>query len=71
MKKLSILFIIALVTMTFTGCSNNKDEFDANKEIVVVTREDGSGTRGEFIELFGIEKRNGTGTITIIFKTNQ
>ena len=37
MKKLSILFLIALVVTTFTGCSNNNSEFDTSKEIVVVT----------------------------------
>lgn len=30
-------------------------------EIAVVTREDGSGTRGAFIELFGIEEKNADG----------
>ncbi len=36
-------------------------EFDAEKEITVVSREDGSGTRGAFIELFGIEEKNEKG----------
>ena len=31
--------------------------FDPGKEINVVSREDGSGTRGAFIELFGIEQK--------------
>ena len=35
---------------------------DADKEIVVVSREDGSGTRGAFIELFGIEQKNDDGS---------
>ena len=30
--------------------------FDASREISVISREDGSGTRGAFIELFGIEQ---------------
>lgn len=36
-------------------------DFDAAKEIGVLTREDGSGTRGAFIELFGIEQKNDAG----------
>lgn len=35
--------------------------FDAAKEIGVITREDGSGTRGAFIELFGVEQKNEAG----------
>lgn len=32
-----------------------------DKDIVVVSREDGSGTRGAFIELFGVEQKDSTG----------
>lgn len=42
-----------------TGSSS--DSFDAGNEIGVITREDGSGTRGAFIELFGIEEENDAG----------
>lgn len=35
--------------------------FDVSREINVVSREDGSGTRGAFIELFGIEEKNEAG----------
>lgn len=35
--------------------------FDENMEITVVTREDGSGTRGAFIELTGVEEKNDAG----------
>ncbi|MDR1059745.1 MAG: substrate-binding domain-containing protein [Clostridiales bacterium] len=37
-------------------------DFDASKDISVVSREDGSGTRGAFIELFGIEERGDDGS---------
>ncbi len=43
------------------GKSNNKVEFDSTYEISVVSREDGSGTRGAFIELFGIEQKDESG----------
>ena len=42
--------------------SGNISAFNGTKDIVVVSREDGSGTRGAFIELFGIEKKNDDGT---------
>lgn len=35
--------------------------FDTAREINVLTREDGSGTRGAFIELFGIEQKDESG----------
>lgn len=35
--------------------------FDTSKSITVISREDGSGTRGAFIELFGIEQKNAEG----------
>lgn len=44
--------------------TNTKQEqtdasWDAANDITIVSREDGSGTRGAFIELFGIEEKNG------------
>ena len=36
--------------------------FKADKDITVVSREDGSGTRGAFIELFGVEVKKDDGT---------
>ena len=37
------------------------NNFDSSKEISVVSREDGSGTRGAFIELFGVEEKDADG----------
>ena len=37
-------------------------DFDATQAITVVSREDGSGTRGAFIELTGVEDDNGDNT---------
>ena len=36
-------------------------DFDTSSDISVVSREDGSGTRGAFIELFGIEEKDASG----------
>ncbi len=44
-----------------TSASPKASDFDASKEIGVITREEGSGTRGAFIELFGIEQKNDAG----------
>ncbi len=56
---LSSIFALCLLT----GCGNNtsSDSFNATKAINTLTREDGSGTRGAFIELFGIEQKNSNG----------
>lgn len=62
-KKLIISAIAAAMVLTaFAGCSGESDEGFKNSEAIgVVTREDGSGTRGAFIELFGIEQENASG----------
>jgi phosphate transport system substrate-binding protein len=36
-------------------------DFDTSNDITVVSREDGSGTRGAFIELFGVEEKDASG----------
>lgn len=36
-------------------------DFDADQDITVISREDGSGTRGAFIELTGVEEANDAG----------
>lgn len=45
------------------GCGSNDSAQGgaADGTITVVSREDGSGTRGAFIELFGIEEKNDAG----------
>ena len=64
-KKIIALGLIAVMAVTaLTGCSkgesSGKSEFDKKSEIGVITREDGSGTRGAFVELFGVqEEENG------------
>ena len=61
MKKIfTCVLIVCLVAAIFSGCS--KKGFDLAKEINAVTREPGSGTRGAFIELFGLEEKLDDGT---------
>ena len=72
MKKfLALTATVAMAASMAVGCGNsgNSDktdgkaetEFDAANDISVVSREDGSGTRGAFIELFGIEEKDASG----------
>ena len=58
-KPLVFLFISAF---SLSGCNNNNSAFDFSKPIVVVSREDGSGTRGTFVELFNIILKGNNGT---------
>ena len=65
---LSLAVAGALVGSVFAGCSAGKSD-KGNKNatagvtgsITVVSREEGSGTRGAFIELLGIEEKDANG----------
>ncbi|XOQ45284.1 MAG: Phosphate ABC transporter substrate-binding protein [Clostridium sp.] len=60
--SLSLLACSGDVTSTSTPNSGAADSsFDPSKEIMVVSREEGSGTRGAFVELFGVEVKNDQG----------
>ena len=77
-KLIGALLLISLTVTMFTACSggnatefgngnspasgNGNTTFNNEKDIVVISREDGSGTRGAFIELFGVEQKNEGGT---------
>ena len=62
MKKLvTVILVLTLAVSCFVGCGGNGNEFNPESSIGVVSREDGSGTRGAFIELFGIEEKNAAG----------
>ncbi|HOS30087.1 MAG TPA: substrate-binding domain-containing protein, partial [Treponemataceae bacterium] len=58
MKKITTLAAVLLASaMIFAG--GNKES--RNEEITVISREDGSGTRGAFIELLGVEQKDSSG----------
>ena len=67
MKKIvSIALALILVLGMMAGCSNGSGENntanndnDAAKSVYVVSREEGSGTRGAFVELMGVETDEG------------
>lgn len=59
-KLLAAILTCMTVFTSFAGCAT-KSGFDMSSEITVISREDGSGTRGAFVELFGIEQKNANG----------
>lgn len=68
-KVISMLAAAALAVTMLAGCgdSNNSSESsrgnstEALGKITVISREDGSGTRGAFIELTGVEEKDADG----------
>ena len=68
MKKfMAVLAVAGMMTGMLAGCGSSSDdtssdsgstdtasEWDASNDITIVSREDGSGTRGAFTELFGV-----------------
>lgn len=72
LKKLfAVTAIVAMTAVSVAGCGSKeegtgegtktKKEWDAGNDISVVSREDGSGTRGAFIELFEVEEKDENG----------
>ena len=59
LRKLTAAVLAALAALSFAACGNKGDT-----EIMVVSREDGSGTRGAFIELTGVEEKDADGNKT-------
>ncbi|HIS95151.1 MAG TPA: substrate-binding domain-containing protein [Candidatus Ventricola gallistercoris] len=51
--KVAACAALALTCIASAACA----DFDASKSINVISREDGSGTRGAFIELTGVEQK--------------
>ena len=64
-KVLSMVVLSAIAVTGLAGCgSGNADtaqQAETGGEISVISREDGSGTRGAFVELFGVEQKNDAG----------
>ena len=71
MKKIIAAILLMTVSVVgLMGCNANNDS------ITVISREDGSGTRGAFTELFGIEQEDSSGekidmTISTAQQTNS
>lgn len=70
MKRILSLALVVLLAITMlTGCGGGNSSttgegsssFDTSKTINVVSREEGSGTRGAFVELTGVEAEDESG----------
>lgn len=64
MKK-TIYAVLSAITLAVLGgtlfAAPKKNKNFGKKSVVLISREEGSGTRGAFIELFGIEMKNAEG----------
>lgn len=65
-KFVAVAMSVMCLAGAAVGCGDSKststtDGGSASKEISVISREDGSGTRGAFIELFKIEEKDASG----------
>lgn len=72
MKTRSMLAVIlagSMMAAACTGCGGNAK--DATGAISVISREDGSGTRGAFVELTGVEQDKVDRTINTAEITNS
>ena len=58
-KTITIVISLVLLLAMLGGCAQKG--FDNKTAITVIAREEGSGTRGAFIELFKIEKKDANG----------
>ena len=76
-KVITMVLVIAVLLGVLAGCSNEgtyggtdtgtpvqeqASSFNTGRRINIISREDGSGTRGAFIELFGIEEKGADGS---------
>ena len=64
-KTIVAMMIMAMTAASVAGCGSSSNDTVAagsmSGAITVLSREDGSGTRGAFIELFGIEQKDADG----------
>ena len=68
MRKRRILSVIAAAVLSATMLASCGD---SDSTIAVISREDGSGTRGAFIELTGVEEKDKKNDNKRIFNRNR
>lgn len=70
LKEIAATLLVATLALgTMVGCgskgndntADSVDQTGASGDITILSREDGSGTRGAFVELFGIEEKDADG----------
>lgn len=71
-KVIALAAVITTMAATAAGCGNanttagsdtgsDAAAWDSSNDITVISREDGSGTRGAFVELMGVEEKDESG----------
>ena len=68
-KLMAVALVAAMAATMAVGCGGSSSDksaeggsdFDTSNDITIVSREDGSGTRGAFIELTGIQEKDADG----------
>lgn len=78
-KTLAVLFASVMTVGVLAGCSggsttdtasdSSSDSSSSGGRITVISREDGSGTRGAFVELFGVEEEVNGETMDMTVET--
>ena len=61
MKKILVTLLAAVSAIGLLAGCGSSDGFTYGTDITVISREDGSGTRGAFIELVGIQEKDADG----------
>lgn len=61
MKTLKPAAVVLSVCLLLSGCAGQRGDFNQQAEIGVTSRESGSGTRGAFVELFGVAEYQDSG----------
>jgi len=68
LMKLCAVSVVLAMALAFTGCGGNDNGEEASGvtgRMSVITREEGSGTRGAFVEIVGVTDANGNDNITM------
>ncbi len=68
-KILSLALAGAVSVILLAACPNGKSTFDASKNISVVAREDGSGTKSAFMEIIGLKGKTDVSGVIIASST--
>ena len=63
---ISVICLVGIVSFAMYGCSSKggnekKEKTGVSGQITVISREEGSGTRGAFVELTGVEEKDADG----------
>jgi len=62
-KILCAVMGVIMITGSLVGCTSKSSKpFDTSEKISTISREEGSGTRTAFIELFGVQQKDANGT---------